>query len=289
MPGQPKVSIVVLTMGDRPVELERCLRSALAQDFDSFEVFLLGQGCEPTGLPEGVRSVGLRENLGSPAGRNFAVTQTTGEYFMFLDDDAWIPAVDFLSSAVAIFEASPRLALLAPRIADTDGTTLRRWVPRARVGNPAVSSPAFSCNEGVTLFRRAAWDEIGGFPDNFRWGHEGVDVCWRLRNHGWDTWYQADLIVHHPAVPPTRHSYYQRLNARNRVWVARRNLPVPLIPIYLGIWTAISLVRNGTDWKATTTWLSGLREGLTSSPGTREPMSWSTVLRLARLGQPPII
>lgn len=289
MQEQPRVSIIVLTMGTRPAELDRCLRSAMAQDLGPFEVFLLGQGWEPRDLPDGVRALGLAGNLGSTAGRNFAVTQTSGDYFMFLDDDAWIADPSFLTAAVEVLDASPKLALLVPRITDAHGVTLRRWVPRARVGDPARSGPAFACPEGVTLFRRVAWDQVSGFAANFGFGHEGVDVCWRLRNRGWETWYQADLIVHHPALPATRHSYYQRLNARNRVWVARRNLPTPLIPIYLGIWTAISLARNGTDWEATKTWLSGWREGWTSSPGIREPMSWSTVLRLARLGQPPII
>lgn len=289
MGEQPRVSIIVLTMGDRPVELDRCLRSALEQDLDGFEVFLLGQAWQPENLPEGVRSLGLDENLGIPGGRNFAVTQTTAPFFMFLDDDGWLADSGFLTRAMTQFEAKKKLALLAPRITDTDGTTLRRWVPRAHVGDPAVSGPAFTCPEGVTVFRREAWDEVGGFPSNFQYGHEGVDLCWRLRNHGWDAWYQADLIVHHPALPATRHSYYQRLNARNRVWVARRNLPMPLIPVYVGVWTAISLARNGTDWEATKSWVSGWREGWTTSPGERQPMRWKTVGRLARLGQPPVI
>jgi GT2 family glycosyltransferase len=287
--GEPTVSVIVLTMGDRPVELDRCLRSALAQDLNQLEVFLLGQGWEPRGLPDGVRSLGIPVNLGSPAGRNFAVTQTSGEYFMFLDDDAWIPDAGMLRAALNAFEASPGLAMVVPRITDVDGTTLRRWVPRAHVGDPAVSGPAFMCPEGVTIFRRSAWQEVGGFPANFQYGHEGVELCWRLRNHGWEASYDADLIVHHPAVPPTRHSYYQRLNARNRVWVARRNLPLPLIPVYVGVWTAISLARNGTDWAATRSWLAGWVEGWTTSPGRREAMRWRTVLRLARLGQPPVI
>ncbi|WP_211356461.1 hypothetical protein [Marihabitans asiaticum] len=36
-------------------------------------------------------------------------------------------------------------------------------------------------------------------------------------------------------------------------------------------------------------WLRGLHEGLTTDPGGRRPMLWRTVLRLARLGQPPVI
>ena len=37
------------------------------------------------------------------------------------------------------------------------------------------------------------------------------------------------------------------------------------------------------------TWFAGFWEGVTSDPGLRRPMSWRTVVRLARLGQPPLI
>lgn len=286
------VAVIVLTMGDRPLELDRSLRSALAQDLaagQSLEVFCLGNGWQPTDLPDGVRSLGVEENLGYILGRNFAVEQCDSDFFMFLDDDAWIPDRTFLRDALAQLLHRPRLAVLAPRITDESGVTLRRWVPRARVGDPTVSGPAFSCPEGVSVYRRTAWDEVGGFPANFFYAHEGVDLCWRLRDRGWDIWFDADLIVHHPALPPSRHSYYLRLNARNRVWLARRNLPVPVGVIYVGLWTVLSLLRTRGDRESMKTWLSGWREGWTTSPGERHPMRWSTVFHLARLGQPPII
>jgi GT2 family glycosyltransferase len=289
MSGAPRVSVIVLSMGDRPEELDRCLRSALAQRYDSFEVFCVGMGWQPDGLPEGVRSEGVAENLGSPGGRNWAAGRVRSDVFMFLDDDAWLPDPDFLAKAMVIFDRWPKLGLLAPRLSDENGTTLRRWVPRAHVGDPMESGPAFTCPEGVTLYRRAAWEAVGGFPGNFFHGHEGVDVCWRMRDRGWDAWYEASLTVHHPALPPGRHAYYLRLNARNRVWVARRNLPMPLIPVYVGVWTAISLARNAGDWESVKSWVSGWQEGWRTDPGSREPMHWKTVAKLARLGQPPII
>lgn len=289
MPTGPRVSIIVLSMGNRPDALRRCLTSATAQAYGSFEVFCLGMGWQPEGLPDGVRSQGLAENLGIIRGRNHAVTQTTGELFMFLDDDAWIPDPGFLSRAAAIFSGSPALGVVAPRLCDEDGTTLRRWVPRARVGDPTRSGPAFNCPEGVTFFRRTAWESVGGFPDTFFYGHEGIDVCWRMRDRGWQTWYDASLVLNHPAVPASRHAHFLRFNARNRVWVARRNLPAPLIPVYVGIWTAISLIRNRGDRQAIRAWVAGWREGWTTSPGRRRPMRWRTVAKLCLLGQPPII
>jgi GT2 family glycosyltransferase len=285
----PRVAIVVLSMGDRPVELERCLKSALAQTYQQLEIWCVGMGWEPEDIPDGVHTHGVEENLGSTRGRNYGARLSNTELFMFLDDDAWLPDPDFIAQAVEFFRRRPRLGLLVPRLTDADGTTLRRWVPRAHVGDPMVSGPAFNCLEGITMMRRRAWDQVGGFPDDFFHGHEGVDLCWRMRDLGWDCRYEASLSLHHPALPAGRHSYFLRLNARNRIWVARRNLPLPLIPVYVGIWTIISLVRYRSDWESIKAWVSGWQEGWRTSPGDRRPMRWRTVAKLALLGQPPII
>jgi len=78
------------------------------------------------------------------------------------------------------------------------------------------------------------------------------------------------------------------MNARNRVWVARRNLPLPLAPIYIAVWAAITVarIRRLSPLKI---WFRGLHEGLTTDCGPRRPMSWRTVLRMSIAGRPPIV
>ena len=49
--------VVVLTQGDRPDELRRGLESLLAQRGVDLDVICVGNGWEPTGLPDGVRSL----------------------------------------------------------------------------------------------------------------------------------------------------------------------------------------------------------------------------------------
>ncbi|GGL54809.1 hypothetical protein [Planomonospora parontospora] len=89
-------------------------------------------------------------------------------------------------------------------------------------------------------------------------------------------------------VPAALHAAFYRLDARNRVWLAYRRLPVLLIPVYLTAWTVLSVARIRS--RATlAVWLAGLREGLKGGHGHRRPMSWTTVLRLTRAGLPPIV
>ncbi|MDH6139673.1 hypothetical protein P3T35_001673 [Kitasatospora sp. GP30] len=67
--------------------------------------------------------------------------------------------------------------------------------------------------------------------------------------------------VHHPATNPARHKPYYRMVARNRVWVAYRLLPIPLIPVYLAAWVAISAWRFRSSGNLGV-WFRGLAEGL---------------------------
>ncbi|WP_405682327.1 hypothetical protein [Streptomyces sp. NBC_00057] len=88
---------------------------------------------------------------------------------------------------------------------------------------------------------------------------------------------------------PARHRLFYRLAARNRVSVAYRNLPGPLIPLYLTVWTAITLVRalrGGGVHES----FGGMREGWDRrTEQLRRPMSWRTVWRLTAAGRPPVI
>jgi GT2 family glycosyltransferase len=136
--------------------------------------------------------------------------------------------------------------------------------------------------------RRVAFDEVGGWPDAFFFGHEGIDLAWRMWDAGWELHYAADLVVRHPTTLPSRHALFFRLTARNRVWVARRNLPWPLVPVYLAAWTLLTQVRLARQPGDLRVWWRGFVEGWRTDPGPRRAMRWRTVAHLARLGQPPI-
>jgi GT2 family glycosyltransferase len=281
--------VVVVSQGNRPAELATALDSVRAQQGVEPDVVVVGNGWAPIGIGADVHVVELPENLGAPGGRNAGVAAAAGRVVLFLDDDAWLDQPDVLAAAVGLFAANPRLGAAQLRVCDPAGRTLRRWVPRARVGDPARPGPAFALAEGATVVRRAAFDGVGGFAAAFRHGHEGLDLAWRLWNAGWEVRYAAELIVRHPATAPQRHSEFYRLTARNRVWAARRNLPAALIPVYLGAWAAISSARLARRPAGLRQWWAGFGAGWRDDPGPRSPMRWRTVWRLTRLGQPPII
>jgi GT2 family glycosyltransferase len=285
----PRYGAVVLTMGHRPDDLVRGLRSLLDQRGVQLDVVVVGNGWTPVGLPAGVKALGLPENVGIPAGRNAGVGSVVGELLFFLDDDASLPTTDLLARMAAQFAADDKLGLIQPRVVDPEGRDApRRWVPRIRVGDPARSSPAMNVWEGAVAIRRTAFDFAGGWPEPFWYAHEGIELAWRVWDGGFHVRYDGEIEVHHPAIQPTRHAEFYRFQARNRVWLARRNLPVPVGAAYLAAWAAVSGLRLRSR-EALAETVRGYRLGFSLPAGLRRPMSWRTIWRMTRAGHPPLL
>ena len=301
----PTVCCVISTLGQRPTELRRTLGSVLAQRLVDggtlpVETVVVADGVPLPSLPDpppgsssAVRGIELPENLGIPGARNAGIAATSGELVLVLDDDGWLPDDDVLDRVRRQFAADDRLGIVSLRIVDPEsGTTQRRHVPRLGDSDPLRSSDVTIFQGGACVLRRSMLESCarpdGPLPGRFVYGHEETDLAWRALDAGWRIRYDADAVMNHPATSPARHATYYRLNARNRVWVARRNLPAPLVPVYLGLWAAIMAVRL-RSLPSLRTWVGGFVEGWRTDPGVRRPMRWGTVWRMTRLGRPPII
>ncbi|MEU9127655.1 glycosyltransferase [Kitasatospora sp. NPDC048540] len=289
-----RLGAVIITMGDRPAELTALIDSVRAQHGPAVELAVVGNGAPLPPLPEGVRTAELPENLGIPGGRNVGI-ELFGEdgrdvdAVLFLDDDGSLPGQDSAELLRQAFAADPELGIVSFRIADPDtGVTQRRHVPRLRVGDPLVSSPVTTFLGGASAVRSEVFRTAGQLPGDFFYAHEETDLAWRALDAGWSIDYRADIVLHHPTTSPGRHATYLHNVARNRVWLARRNLPVPLVPLYLGTWFLLTLARRPSG-AAVKAWLGGFLAGWREPCGPRRPMRWRTVWRLTRLGRPPII
>lgn len=288
----PRIGVVVLSQGTRPDDLDAGLSSVLSQTGVETDVVVVGNGWEPTGLPAEVRGVPLPENLGIPAGRNAGAPHVAGDLLFFLDDDARPASDDYLARAAAMFAADPQLGMIHPRVDATEGEAPKRWIPRLRKGDARRSSPAFVLWEGGSVMRREAFDAVGGWPELYRYQHEGIEFTWRMWDAGYKVWYVGDLGVLHPPINPRRHDTFDRYNARHRVWTARRNLRWPFTGLYVATWTTVQVVRSIRTSAGRATlkpWFAGWREGWQVDPGGRVPLKWSTIWLMTRLGRPPVV
>jgi GT2 family glycosyltransferase len=286
---RPSFGCIVLTEGRRPEDLQRALDSLRSQRDVDVDVAVVGNGWKPDGLPNGIHAVELTENRGVPGGRNAGVEHVEGELLLFLDDDARFEEQDGLARIGQLFADDDKLGAVSPRVEDPEGRLAPRyWVPRLRVGDRMRSSDVTVVSEGAVVVRRRAFERAGGWPSHFFFFHEGIDLAWRILDAGYRIWYAGDVVALHPAPLARKRGEYRYLSSRNRVWVARRNLPLPMAAAHIGAWflrTALSL-RSRSDAQDA---LRGYRDGFQQAAGDRRPVSWRTVWRMTRAGRPPVI
>ena len=292
MPLPPRIGVIIVTMGTRPAELDALLESVARQSAPAARVVVVGNGTPLPGLPGWVTGVPLEENLGCPGGRNaglkLLLEASDIDVIIELDDDGLLIADNVFTRVRHLYAANSGLGIVSFRVADEQGRTQRRHVPRLRAGDPMRRGPVTAFLGGGHALSVPMLRQVGDWPARFFFEHEETDLAWRALDAGWDIWYEPDLVLQHPRTPPDRHAVHYRNTARNRVWLARRRLPAVLVPAYLGVWIAITLTRTHSA-AALRASASGFVEGVRTSCGPRQPMHWRTVWRMTRLGRPPLI
>ena len=284
------VGAVILTTGNRMEQLDRAIASLDRQERPCEEVVLVWNGAIRRRVESDTRLVHIEldENVGIPEGRNLGVQGSTSDVILFLDDDATIRDVDLTTRLSDMFDADSDLGVVAFRVEDPEtGVVLRRWVPR--VGSDA-QTPGLVARfpGGAAAIRRTAFTEVGGYQGSFFYGHEETELALRVLDAGFKIAYQPELVVLHPALDDRTSPERARFLGRNRVWIARLRLPVPIAVVNILLWFVVGPLKAGSI-RSALAYVGGWMRGWTQSPGSRDPVTWRTVIKMARIGQPPII
>ena len=183
----PRISVVV-PLYNKEDEIERCLRSILAQTVAEFEVVVIDDGSTDQG-PSRVLEVSdprirlIRQRNGGLAdARNRGMAESRADWIAFLDaDDQWRP--EHLGQILALVEAHPSAGLAFTAFWIDRGSRMRRRVQlsgRYRDRSGRIRN-YFSIPSGKTLpsacaVRKDAALEVGGFRQMF-----GEDIDFFLR------------------------------------------------------------------------------------------------------------
>ena len=149
-------------------------------------------------------------NTGFAGGCNLGIASATGEYVGLINNDAR-PHAQWISEAVATFEADPSVGSVASKVLDWDGNLIDyvdgslTWFGmgyKREVERP--DSPTFDVPKdvlfgtGAAMFVRAAlYREVGGFDERFFMFYEDVDFGWRLNLLGQRVRYVPTSIAYH--------------------------------------------------------------------------------------------
>lgn len=168
-------------------------------------------------------------NLGS-LGRNRAVRDVTTPYVAFCDDDTWWEP-GALRRAADLLDAHPGLASVTARILVAPDLVEDPITPELRdspVPGPAwLPGPALlGVLAGASMFRVAAFREVGGFSARLWLGGEEELLAIDLAARGWWMCWAEDVVIQHaPSVArdPRRR---RQLGIRNTLWTAWLRRPL---------------------------------------------------------------
>ncbi|HXV02497.1 MAG TPA: glycosyltransferase family 2 protein [Gaiellaceae bacterium] len=218
----PDLAVVVVTYNGLPY-VERTLESVAG-----LETVVVDHG-STDGTLDLVRErfpevrVFEQENRGLAAGWNRGIRETSAPYVLVLNADAWLVG-EAAEQLVRFAEDHVRAGYVGPKLLNPDGTLqpsvrsfptpwrlateylfLRKLAPRSRALN-AFYGAGFGHDEArvvdftkgaAFLLRRAAFEEVGPFDEEFFLFSEETDWCYRLREAGWQALFDPDAEAVH--------------------------------------------------------------------------------------------
>lgn len=214
MPTVPTVDVVIITWNDGDL-LQVAIDSVRASAGVSTRCIIIDNGSLPPAIPRLAPEDELSRlatNAGVAAGRNRGARLGTAPFVCFLDSDAALHT-DTLRLLLEPLLKDPRLALTAPvfdgqsptdsgGLAPTFGRKFRRVAGRTSAYAPGVERHGLIAVDfaigACQLFRRQAFEEVGGLDERYFYGPEDADFCMRLRLAGWDVAQVVSARCEHP-------------------------------------------------------------------------------------------
>lgn len=214
--SDPLVSVVIIGWRNAPSLLASLDALSNASTSIPYEVILTLN--EPTEsllseLDNGVAGLAatLRSdmNIGFGEANNRAVQRAKGPFVVFLNDDTSVRD-QWLDSSVALIEKNTEIGAVGSVLLNTNGSIQDAGCLIWRDGSVALldhvllnghepaTRPALYCSAAAILVRKEVFEKVGGFdPGYFPAYYEDVDLCFKFRSEGFETWINTDSRVEH--------------------------------------------------------------------------------------------
>ena len=168
-------------------------------------------------FPE-VRIIINPSNDGFSTGYNLALKQVEAEYYVLLNSDVEVTE-KWIEPIIDLMDSNKQIAACQPKILDYNHKTTFEYAGAAggfmdKYGYPFCRGRIFNSLEedkgqynnstevfwatGACMFVRAeAFWKVGGFDDDYFAHMEEIDVCWRMKNIGYQIYVEPKSHVYH--------------------------------------------------------------------------------------------
>jgi GT2 family glycosyltransferase len=160
----------------------------------------------------------LPRNVGWSAARNVSARAATTDVLFFVDDDSEL-APEAIARATATILANDRIAAVVGTIIE-DGRPIR-------LGGTAGPSFLHVCH-GQSAMRRAAFLEVGMYPEDFFYAEE-MDLSLRFLEAGFDIAFDPRVVLFHGYDQKSRRPHGDLENERNMLRVVLMRAPFVLL------------------------------------------------------------
>lgn len=249
-----KLAVVILNWNGRGF-LERYLPSVVMHsNIGGVKVVVADNGSEDDSIAylkiafPTVEIIALDKNYGFSEGYNRALSQLEAEYFVLLNSDVEVTR-GWLEPIIAALDGNTLVAACMPKIISDERRDLFEYAGAAggfidKYGYPFCQGRIFDSLEtdygqydeareifwatGACIAVRGPLFKLAGGLDSDFFAHmEEIDLCWRLKNRGYQIMYVPYSVVYHlgGGTLPQGNPRKTFLNFRNNLFLLYKNLP----------------------------------------------------------------
>lgn len=276
------VSIVITVSSlNRVNELTILADSISSQNYSNINVVLVNNGIRSDFSAEaifpGIDLIQVHSNInkGVAGGRNLGIKKATGDYIVFIDDDASFATESAVSDIVSLFYKYPDVSAFTFKIKNCGGNITGKNVDHGgypfrrgkEVENDSECSYFFG---GASAFKRDVFDKTGLLTEEYFFGCEELDYSFLMLENGMKIMFSPAVTINHYLCENEERSknraYYL---IRNRILLAFKFLPIKYALCHSILWTFFIFFESLSD-NSTEYFYKGFIEGIRKIPSVRE-------------------
>jgi O-antigen biosynthesis protein len=275
MNPKPCVSVIIVTYESRDF-IDACLASVSRTCREWIAEYCVVDNASQDGTTErfsarfpGVQLIVNTENIGFGRAVNAAARKCVGEYLLILNPDT-IVMPEAVAGLIQFLQYRPQAGACGPKVISPDGrfrndsrrgfptplnafgyfSGLDRIFPQSRTFggyhrrwlSPDREVIADCLSGSCLLIRRSLFESAGGFDEDYFLFGEDIDLCWKIKQAGWETWFVPSAVVVHAKgasmrfVPLTaRREFYRSMRLFIDKRLTSRYSPIMLSMAKIGI------------------------------------------------------
>lgn len=225
----PELSIIIVNWNSSGY-VSKCIQTIYEQTHGiTYEVIVVDNasfdGCGERLALEYPKVIFIQSqsNLGFARANNLGAEHALGDILLFLNPDTEVRdcAVEHLYTQI---QTLPNCGVVGCRLLNKDGflqtscvqafptilnqfldsEALRRWFPQSRLwGNamiferPGIPAEVDTVSGACLMIKRAVFERVGMFSTEYFMYSEDIDLCFKVREAGWKSFYVPTAVVTH--------------------------------------------------------------------------------------------